>query len=131
MSAKDLVVERLKGKKLSNLLELDIKWSQTSVIVKLNGILDKTNAKALGKKIGRYLKKQGGELMVNLDRLEIIEDGALAKLLKKIKRFQGRARIVLAEEAHIVREAIAGLPESLNWLVVTNSQELCRNHERI
>jgi len=131
MSAKELVVERLKGKRLSNLLELDIKWGQTPVLVTLDGILDKVNAKVLGNKIGRYLKNQGGELLVNLDRLITIEDGALTRFLKRIKRYQGRVRIVLAEEANVVREAVAGLPESLTWLIVTNCQELCPCQESI
>ena len=125
MSAKELVVEHLKGKRLSNLLELDIKWGQTPVVVTLDGILDKVNAKALGVKIGRYLRKQGGELIVNLDRLVTIEEGALARFLKKIKRYEGRARIVLAEEAQVAREAVARLPESLTWLVVTNQPAPC------
>jgi hypothetical protein len=124
MSAKDLVVERLRGKKLTNLLDLEINWDRMPVQVTLDGILDRVNAKALGAKIGRYLRKQGGELLVNLDRLVTIEDGALTRLLKKIKRYQGRARIVLAEEANIVRQAVARLPESLAWLVVTNCGEL-------
>ncbi len=129
MSAKDLVVESLRGKTLSNLLELDIKWGQSPVTVTLDGILDKVNAKALGKKICRYLREQGGELMVNLDRLVVIEDGALARFLKKIKRYQGRARIVLAQEAKVVRDAIASLPENLNWLVVTSGREPCYCHQ--
>lgn len=131
MSAKDLVVERLRGKTLSNLLGLDIKWGQMPVTVTLDGILDKVNAKALGKKIGRHLRKQGGELMVNLDRLDIIEKGALTRLLRRIRRYQGRVRIVLAEEAMVVRDAIANLPENLRWLIVTNFQELCPCQESV
>jgi len=128
MSTKDLVVEALRGKKLSNRLKLDIKWGQTPVLVTLEGILDKVNARLLGMKIGRYLRKNGGELLVKLDHLITIEDGALTSLLKRIRHYQGRARIFLAEEAETVREAIARLPESLKWLVVTDRQApgLCR-----
>jgi len=127
MSAKDLVVESLKGKKLSNLLGLDITWGQSPVTVTLDGILDKVNAKALGKKIGRYLTKQGGELIVNVDHLDMIEKGALTRFLKRIKRYHGRVRIVLAEEARVVREALVNLPENLRWLIVTNFQQLRPN----
>lgn len=113
MSARDLVAERLKGKSLASLLHLEIDWSQTPVLVKLAGRMDKVNAKALARKIGAYLKREGGELVLSLDRLVAIDDGALSRLLRAIKKYEGRARVVVEESADAVREAIAKLPESL------------------
>ncbi|MFH2002515.1 MAG: radical SAM protein [Planctomycetota bacterium] len=118
MSARDLVAERLRGKNIANLLNLDINWSQVPVVVKLEGIMDKVNASALARKIKGYLKNHRGEVILSIDRLDAIEDKALKRFLKKIKRYHGRAKIVFSEETSIIREALARLPDRLSWLFV-------------
>jgi hypothetical protein len=120
MKARDLVAERLKGKRIANLLSLDINWSQTPVLVKLEGIMDKVNARALARKIGNYLKNHGEELILSFDYLVTIEDGALKRLLDKLNKFDGRAKITYRRGANDIRDAINQLPESLSLLFVEN-----------
>ena len=118
MSARDLVAERLRGKSLSNLLDLDINWGETSVLVNLEGTLDKVNVKALARKVRRYLKDGHGELVLSIDRLVAVEDEALKRLLAKIEKFDGRAKVMFQEGADAVRDAVAALPEGLSWLLI-------------
>jgi hypothetical protein len=132
MTARDLVVERLKGKRIANLLSLDINWNQVPVFVKLEGVMDKVNAKTLARKIGGYLKRQGGELILSIDRLVAIEDSALKRFLEKIKRYDGRAKVVFSEESVIIHQALAHLPERLSWLFVKSPRlVLVRTGNRI
>jgi hypothetical protein len=121
MSSKDLWARRLEGKSLGNLLHLDIRWSDPPLLVKLRGILDSVNARTLFRMIRTYLKNQGGELTVDLDRLVAVEERALRRLLNKLKKYNGRARVVYTGKANAVREAIARLPENLLWLFVGSS----------
>jgi len=122
MSAWDLASERLKGKSFANLLNLDINWSQSPVLVTLEGIMDKVNAKGLARKIKGHLKKQGGELVLVLDNLLSIEDGALIRLLNKIKKYDGQVMVVFSKGAQVIREAIASLPKHLSLLCVESQQ---------
>ncbi|MBU0754981.1 MAG: radical SAM protein, partial [Planctomycetes bacterium] len=117
MSTRSLVEERLKGKSLSNLLNLNINWGQKPVLVNLEGVMDKVNAKALAAKIKRFMKDRGDELILVIDNLLSIEDDALKRLLKKIRKFGGRAKVVFSEGSNAIREAVAGLPPSLSWLL--------------
>ncbi len=115
MSVRDLAAERLKGKSLSNLLHLEIDWGPNPVL-ELGGIMDKANAKTLARKIRSYLKREEGDLVLSLDSLVSIEDEALKRLLGKIKKHQGRVKVVCAEGAEAAREAIANLPQELAGL---------------
>ena len=118
MSSRNLVVERLKGRRIANLLNLDINWSKVPVFVRLEGVMDKVNAKALAQKIGNYLKQQGGELILSIDHLVAIEDSALKRLLQRIKRYDGRVKVAFSEESVIIHQAIEQLPERLSSLFV-------------
>ena len=100
-----------------------IEWSpqenpQNPVLVRLGGTMDRVNAGALARKIVDYLKRQGGELLLNLDGLIAIEDGALIRLLRKIRKFDGRVKVLVSEKAKVLSEAITGMPESLTCLFV-------------
>jgi anti-anti-sigma regulatory factor len=110
MSMKDLVTGVLKGKTLSSWLNLDIQWGRSAVLVKLGGTFDRVNAKALVRKIRSYMKGEGGEVILSLDRIAFIDDKALKKLIKGIRRYRGRVRLVCEEGAEAVRAAIARLP---------------------
>jgi anti-anti-sigma regulatory factor len=113
MSMKDLVAGVLRGKTLSSLLNLDIQWGRNAVLVKLGGTFDKVNARALVRKLRSYMKGEGGEVILSLDRLAFIDDKALKKLIKGIKRYRGRVRLVYEEGAEAVRAAISNLPGEL------------------
>jgi radical SAM superfamily enzyme YgiQ (UPF0313 family) len=117
MSARSLVAERLKGKSIANLLNLDITWSQTPVRVKLDGVMDKVNTRLLASKIRKFMKDRGVELVLVLDDLLSIEDDALRRLLKRIRKFGGRAKVVFTDASEVIRDAVAGVPSSLSWLL--------------
>ena len=119
MSVRDLVAGYLEGKSLANLLHLDVDWRESQVILNLGGILDGANAKSLVRKIKGYIKVGEGELILSLDHLVAIEDEALCRLLRKIKKYRDRVRVVFSEGSDAVREAIARLPEDLRAHLVT------------
>ena len=112
---KDLFSQQLKGKSLTNLLYLDVNWKQpNSILIKMNGIMDKINMKILRQKIKSYLKHENGELILNLEGLESIEDMALKKLLKKIKGYHSRIKLVYKDGGEAIHEVISSLPHDLS-----------------
>jgi hypothetical protein len=115
------LVHRLKGKSLAHLLDLEINWGETPILVKLGGILDNVNARAFVRTVRGYLKSQSRELTVNLDRLAAIEDRALRYIITKLTKYDGRARVGYSRETEAVRHAIAKLPERLQWLIAEQS----------
>jgi len=118
MSVRDLVAEHLKGKSIANLLHLDVKWKQGSILVSLGGTIDKVNARALAKKIRATLKSKDEDLVLVLDRLASIEDQALKRLLNQIKKHRDKLRIVFQDGAEAVRTAVAALPQDLVFQAV-------------
>ena len=91
-------------------MDVDVNWSETPVLVKLTGTLDRVNAKALAAKILCYMRQEGAKLRLSLDKLKAIEDKALRRLLKKISNYRGSVTLVFGEGAKAVRDAIARLP---------------------
>jgi hypothetical protein len=110
-SVRDLVAGALQGRRLSNLLNLDILWGPGPVRVKLGGTLDKVNAGMLAKKIRAFLKGENREVFVDLDRVQAIEGRALSRFLKGVRHDRGRVKVVCKDGAEAVRAVIAGLPE--------------------
>ncbi|MHC5036870.1 MAG: B12-binding domain-containing radical SAM protein [Planctomycetota bacterium] len=118
MSFRDLVAERLKGKNVTNRLNLDINWLRGSALVNLGGTIDKVNSRTLAKKIRTYIKMRDENLVLILDRLTDIEDQALTRLLKMVRRHRDRLKVVFREGAETVHAAIAALPEDLSGLIM-------------
>jgi radical SAM superfamily enzyme YgiQ (UPF0313 family) len=113
MTAKNLATEALRGKSLSNILNINLNWNQGPIMVELAGTLDKVNAKAFAKNLLGRLKKDDGIVKLNLNQLIAIEDESLKRLLKKIKKYNQRVQIVFNDGVKVVDDAVAGLPEKL------------------
>ena len=64
------------------------------------------------------MKSGGEEVILSLDRLADIDVKALKKLLRGIKKYPGRVKIVCQERAEAVRAAISSLPQDLTALFV-------------
>jgi len=124
MSLMNLAAQRIEGKKSTNLLNLEINWGKHPVHVELGGIMDRANAKTLARKIKTYLSREEGEVILNLDPLVSIEDEALNRLLRKIRAYHHRVKVVFQEDAEAVREALENLPQEMRLLVV--EAETCR-----
>jgi hypothetical protein len=121
MSLMDLAAQRIKGKNSSNLLDLEVNWGKTPVHVELGGIMDRTNVRILARKIKTYLRREEGEVILNLDLLVSIEDEALNRLLGKIRAYRGRVKVVFEEGAEAVKEALGNLPYEMRLLFVESS----------
>ncbi|GAB4297195.1 MAG: hypothetical protein Kow0090_12400 [Myxococcota bacterium] len=93
MSVKDLIARTLEGKDLSSLLHLDIHWNPDRLVVTMGGYLDKCNAKTFARQLRRYLKKEEGEVILKIEDLISIEEGSFQKLLKRVKKYEGRVKI--------------------------------------
>ncbi len=110
MSARDLVAGYLRGKSLSNLLQLDIQWGDESAVLSLKGTLDRVNGRKLSKKIRSYLRKNKSAIELVFDRLGDFDEKALRRLLKRVSKFPEQVRIRMTECAGRVREIVQSMP---------------------
>lgn len=118
MSVRHLASETLKGKSLSNMLNINLNWNHEPIMVELAGTLDKVNAKVFAKNLLAKLKKEDCIVKLNLNQLIAIEDESLKRLLKKIKRYNQRVQIVFNNGVKEVDEAFADLPEKLRRMFI-------------
>lgn len=118
MSVRNLACEVLKGKSLSNRLNIKLNWNHEPIMVELAGTLDKVNAKAFAKNLLAELKNEDCIVKLNLNQLNAIEDESLKRLLKKIKRYNQRVQIVFNNGVKVVDEALADLPEKLQRMFI-------------
>lgn len=123
MPVRELLTGCLEGKGLANLLHLDVDWSQSRILISLGGVLDRVNARRLGRRIRRLMKTDDENLVLSLERLEAVEDNALRRMLRKIRNYSDRVEVVYVGESEVGRKAVADLPANLSIFLVKDRAE--------
>ncbi|MCF6246517.1 MAG: radical SAM protein [Desulfobacula sp.] len=118
MSVKNLAVEALKGRSLSNMLNIHLNWDHEPIMVELAGTLDKINAKTFAKNLLGKLKREDCLVKLNLNQLIAIEDESLKRLLKRLRKYNQRVQIVFNDGVQVVDDAFASLPEKLKIMFI-------------
>jgi radical SAM superfamily enzyme YgiQ (UPF0313 family) len=118
-SVKDLVAQYVKGRDWESLLKLDVERKPEAVVVTMDGNLDGINVKTLAMKLRRYLKKEQGAVILDVDGVAGVEGRSLEQLLMKVRKYRGRVKIRFDEGTEALKAAIEALPAELAALFET------------
>jgi len=118
MSRKDLVKDSLKGRSLKNILNIDLDFQHDETLVYLSGVMDRVNSKKALTKFKTHIKKDGSNLVIDLNESLEVEGEALHRLLAKIARHHEKIKLVYNENVQSLRSVIASLPDELSNLFV-------------
>ena len=123
VSVANLAVEALKGKSFLNMLDVNLNWNHEPIIVELAGTLDKVNTRKFAKNLIGKLKMENCNIKLNLNKLTVIEDESLKRLLKKIKNYNQKVQIVFNDGVKVVDDAFINLPERLKIIFLQKGLE--------
>ncbi|HOX38232.1 MAG TPA: B12-binding domain-containing radical SAM protein [Candidatus Brocadiia bacterium] len=122
-SVYELTAESMKGRMNGSILDVNVNWSQSPMLVELRGTMDRVNTRLLARKVINYLKNEDGEIHLSLDYLVECEHEALQWLISVLKEYQVRVKFVISRCAESVDTAIQRLPAELAALIIRQGLE--------
>ena len=99
----------IRGRTGETPLKVRVDWATRPVQVELANSLDRRSGRTFAARLKTHLLRHRESVVLNLDKLDGIEKGALERLLEKVRESEGRVTVAFSENARTVRKALSML----------------------